>query len=112
MKVINLEYGHRCRSEPVEAAIYSLEAKGEELEKFRANASTELTVELEETTKEQSQKKQERFFLELPLDFTKEYLAKVKTSYISHKLKDAFCNNHKQSGFFLKPFQVISVITP
>ena len=80
MKVINLEYGHRCRADPVEAAIYSLEAAGEYLDKFKANGSAELTVELEEATGEQSQKKQERFFLELPIDFTKEYLAKVGAS--------------------------------
>ena len=75
--MINLEYGHRCRADPVEAAIYSLQAKGIELEKFWANASAELTVEVEETAEEQNQKKQERSFVELPLDFAKEYLAKV-----------------------------------
>ena len=77
LKVINLEYGHRCRAEPVEAAVYSLEAKGEELDKFRANASAELTVELEETTDEEEERKLEYSSMELPVDFTKEYLAKV-----------------------------------
>ena len=77
LDVINLEYRHRCRAEPVEAAIYSLEAKGEELEMFRANASAELTVELGEATRQQTQRKQKHTSLELPLYFTKEYLGKV-----------------------------------
>ena len=77
MDVINLEYGHRCRAEPVEAAIYNLQAKGEELEKFRANAFAELTVELENTEEEENQRKQKHTSMELPLDFTKEYLEKV-----------------------------------
>ena len=94
MKVINLEYGHRCRADPVEAAIYSLEAKGEELEMFRANASAELTVELEEVAEEEQKteettdedgrqkrqqqgRKQERSSVELPIDFTREYYTLV-----------------------------------
>ena len=76
LDVINLEYGHRCRAEPVEAAIYSLEAKGENLEKFRAIATAEVTVELEENT-EQQEKKYEYSSMELPVDFSKEDVAKV-----------------------------------
>ena len=76
LDVVNLEYGHRCRANPVEAAIYSLQAKAEYLHKFRANASAELTVELEETVDEQQKLKYSS--MELPLDFTKEYLEKVR----------------------------------
>ena len=74
--MINLEYGHKCRSAPVEAAVYSLEATGKELERFRANATAEVTVDVE--TKDQ-EKKQQRSSLELPVDFSKEDLAKVRT---------------------------------
>ena len=74
--MINLEYGHRCRADPVEAAIYSLEAAGDYIDKFRANTMADLTVEVEEATEEKKQKKQERSFVELPLDFTKD-LSKV-----------------------------------
>ena len=61
----------------MEAAIYSLQAKGIELDKFRANALAELTVELQETTEEQNQRKLKHTSLELPVDFTKEYFEKV-----------------------------------
>ena len=75
--MINLEYGHKCSTHPIEAAVYGLEAKGEELEMFRANASAELTVELGEATRPQTQRKQKHTSLELPLYFTKESFAKV-----------------------------------
>ena len=88
MKVINLEYGHRCRAEPVEAAVYSLEATGVYIHKFRANASAELTVELEETADEEQEKKLEYSSMELPLDFTREYLEKVRPiSYFHSNMK-------------------------
>ena len=74
LDVINLEYGHRCRAEPVEAAVYILEAKRKLLKKFRANATAELTIELEETTDD---KKQEHSPLELAVDFSREDVAKV-----------------------------------
>ena len=76
MDVINLEYGHRCRADPVEAAVYSLQAAGEEVDRFRANATADVTVELEETA-EQKEKKQECSSLELPVDFSREDVAKV-----------------------------------
>ena len=82
LKVINLEYGHRCRSEPVEAAIHSLQAKGVELEKFWANASAELTGELEETTGKEQEKKLEYSFMEFPVDFTKDSLEKVRSKFM------------------------------
>ena len=69
--MLKLEYGHKCRSVPVEAAIYSLEAKGEELVKFRAFAMADLTVDLED------EKKQEQSSLELPVNFSKEDVVKV-----------------------------------
>ena len=83
LDVINLEYGHRCRADPVEAAIYSLQAKGEYLDKFKANASAELTVELEETVDEAQKIKYSS--VELPLDFTKEYLEKVDQNHSSYE---------------------------
>ena len=71
MDVLELDYCHKCRGPPFEAAIYSLEAEGEVLEKFRADANAELTVELEE------QEVTERSSLALPVDFTKEDVARV-----------------------------------
>ena len=73
--MINLEYGHRCRTDPVEAAIYSLKAKGKELKWFGANATAEVTVDLE--TEDQENKQQESSSLELPVDFSREDVAKV-----------------------------------
>ena len=74
--MINLEYGHRCRADPVEAAVYSLQSKGVTVEKFRANASTEVTVELEKTTEQEKQHGYSS--MELPVDFSKEDVAKVR----------------------------------
>ena len=74
--MINLEYGHRCRAAPVEAAIYGLEAKSEEPESFQANATAEVTVDLE--TPDLQEKTQERNYLELLVDFSEEDVAKVK----------------------------------
>ena len=71
MDVLELDYCHKCRGPQFEAAVYSLEAEGEVLEKFRADVNAELTVELEE------QDKKERSFMELPVDFTKEDVARV-----------------------------------
>ena len=76
LDVINLEYGHRCRADPVEAAVYSLEATEKELERFRADVNAEVTVALEETA-EQKEKKQECSSLELPVDFSRDDVAKV-----------------------------------
>ena len=71
LDVIELDSCHQCRGPPFEAAIYSLEAKGEVLEKLRADVNAELTVELEE------QGETERSFMALPVDFTKEDVARV-----------------------------------
>ena len=71
--MINLEYGHRCRADPVEAAVYSLEAKGEDLKWFRSIATTEVTVDLEQN----EDQRQEHSFQEFPVDFSREDVAKV-----------------------------------
>ena len=71
LDVIELDSCHQCREPPFEAAVYSLEAEGEILEKFRADVKAELTVELEE------QEETERSSLALPVDFTKEDVTRV-----------------------------------
>ena len=68
--VIGPENTHRCRIHPHEAAIYSLRAEGKNLETFRSISKAELTVEVEE--------KKEDFSVEIPVNFSKEDLAKVK----------------------------------
>ena len=77
MDVIELDSCHKCRDPPFEAAIYSLEAKGEVLEKFRSDVNAELTVELEE------EDKTERSSVSLPVDFSKKDVARVRTFYLS-----------------------------
>ena len=69
--MIELDYCHQCREPPFEAAIYSLEAEGQVLEKFRADVNAELTVELKES------KKMERSTVALPVDFSREDVARV-----------------------------------
>ena len=69
--MIEIDSCHKCREPPFEAAIYSLQAEGKVLEKFRADANAELTVELEE------QQVIERSSLQLPVDFTKGDVARV-----------------------------------
>ena len=69
--MLELDYCHKCREPPFEAAIYSLEAEGEVLEKFRADVNAELTVELEEN------QKMERSTVALPVDFSREDVARV-----------------------------------
>ena len=74
LDVVELDICHRCRQAPFEATIYCLRAigtEGEVLEKFRANVNAELTVELEERDKT------EHSSLALPLEFTKEDVARV-----------------------------------
>ena len=74
-EVISLKYGHRCRADPVEATTYSLQAQGEELKKFRADAAAELTVEVEE--------KEKKYDMEVPLNFLRDDVAAVRTLIIS-----------------------------
>ena len=88
LDVINVEYGHRCRAEPIEAAIYSLAAKCVGFDKFRATATAQLTVDIDETSAKQEEKKTEQFSLELPVDFSKEKVAKVRLRF-ANKLKES-----------------------
>ena len=69
---------HRCREiEPCEATIYSLQA--EKLETFSATSKTELMLAVEGTSEEGQPKKRKQFsYLELPVDFSKESVAKVR----------------------------------
>ena len=75
-EVISLKCGHRCRADPVEATAYSLQAKGEELKKFKAEAAAELTVEVEE----QDIEKEKTYDMEVPLNVLQEGVARV--SYV------------------------------
>ena len=72
-EVISLKCGHRCRADPVEATTYSLQAEGEELKKFRANAAAELTVEVEEKDME----KEKTYGMDVPVNVLKEGVAGV-----------------------------------
>ena len=71
MDVIELDYCHKCREPPFEAAIYSLEAEGEVMQKFRADVNAELRVVLEEN------QKMERTTVALPVDFSREDITRV-----------------------------------
>ena len=78
--MIGPENTHTCRNPPFEAAIYSLKAEGEKLDKFRAISKAELTVEVEESTEQQEKpKKEEHCSLELPVNFSQEDVAKVRS---------------------------------
>ena len=69
--VISLKCGHRCRADPVEATIYCLEAEGEDLKKFRADAAAELTVEVEEQDKK-------TYDMEVTLNVLREDVVRVR----------------------------------
>ena len=77
-----MDYCHKCRGPPFEAAIYSLEAEGEVLEKFRADVNTVLTVEIEESSNDQQETVKEHSYLALPVDFSKEDVARVNKIHI------------------------------
>ena len=74
--MVRLDNCHRCRAEPFEATIYSLEATDKALELFKGNFQAALTIEVEETSTQQSQEKQER--MELPLNFSRTDAFKVR----------------------------------
>ena len=76
--VIGPENTHRCRIHPHEAAIYSLEAEGENIDMFKAISKTELTLMVEETSDEQPEKKKEHSYVEFPVNFSKGDVAKVR----------------------------------
>ena len=66
--MLSLKCGHRCRADPVEATTYSLQAEGKELKKFRADATAELTVDIEEQDKE----KKKTYDMEIPLNVSRD----------------------------------------
>ena len=59
---------HRCRCQPYEATIYSLQAEGVQLETFEAMSRTELTLAVEASDEEQQKKITS---LKLPVNFSK-----------------------------------------
>ena len=71
---------HRCRGiQPYAATIYGLQT--DELKKFSAISKIELTLAVEGTSDDEQQKKKKQFSsLELPVDFSKESVAKVFAS--------------------------------
>ena len=78
--VANLENGHRCRAPLTEAIIYSLEATGKVPEKFRSNFYAELILDTE--AGETSDDQDELPTLEVPVDFTREDVARVSLTII------------------------------
>ena len=60
---------HRCRIQPCQAAIYTLQAEGEKLETFKAVSKIELTLETENSS------------LEIPVNFTRDDVAQVKIEF-------------------------------
>ena len=76
---------HRCREiQPFEATIYSLQA--DKLERFTAISKVELTVTVDAKSDEEKRKKKKQFSsLELPVDFTKESVAKVRECSRQHR---------------------------
>ena len=76
---------HRCREiQPFEAAVYSLQT--DKLERFAAISRVELTVTVDAKSDEVQRKKKKQFSsLELPVDFTKESVAKVRESSHQHR---------------------------
>ena len=76
--MVRVENCHRCRPEPFEATIYSLEATGKALEIFKANFEAELTIEPDKAMTQQSQEKPESSSLELRLNFSREDAVKVE----------------------------------
>ena len=72
---------HRCREPPCEAAVYNLKTEGERLDKFRANSRAELTVEVEDSSDPQQEKKTEHSSLELPVDFSQDDVSQVRPMF-------------------------------
>ena len=62
---------HRCRSEPIEAGSYCLQAEGAMIEQFRANGKVELTVDVEGAS-QQDEKTTKHSAVDVPVDFPKE----------------------------------------
>ena len=91
--MIGLGNVHRCSADPIEAGSYCLQAKASMIEKFSANGKAELTIDVTERSGKiwkKKKKKNEHSVVELPVDFTKEYLVrvsrdKIKTTHVSRK---------------------------
>ena len=62
---------HRCRGQPYEATIYSLQAESVQLETFEAMSKTELTLAVEASDGENQKKRKELTSLKLPVNFSK-----------------------------------------
>ena len=71
--IIGEENTHRCRIHLHEAAIYSLRAEGKNLDRFRSVSKAALTVEVDEKKEDSS--------VEIPVNFSKEDVAKVQISF-------------------------------
>ena len=76
---------HRCREiQPFETTVYSLQA--DKLERFAAISKVELTMTVDAKSDEEKRKKKKQFSsLELPVDFTKESVAKVRECSRHHR---------------------------
>ena len=75
--MVRLDNCHRCRAEPFEATIYSLEAADKALEIFKANFEAELAIEIDDSAAQQSL---ECSSLELHLNFSRDDAVKVEQS--------------------------------
>ena len=77
--IANLENGHRCRALPVEATIYSLKATGNVWEPFKSNFHARLISDPDagETSSNQNEKSIQPS-LQIPVDFTREDVARVR----------------------------------
>ena len=71
MDVIGSGNIHRCRGQPYEATIYSLQAESVQLETFEAMSKTELTLPVEASDEENPKKRKELTSLKLPVNFSK-----------------------------------------
>ena len=76
LDVVGLDNFHLCRGDPFEAAVYSLEATGEGVKRFKANSQAALSVETGEASELHTSS------LELPVDFTKTDVEKVLLSLL------------------------------
>ena len=81
MEVLGDENTHTYREPPFEAAICSLEAEAQKLKKFKSSSRADLTVDVEQSLEHESEKKKEHSSLELPVDFSKEDVSKVRIKY-------------------------------
>ena len=70
MDVIGSGNIHRCRGQPYEATIYSLQVDSVQLETFEAMSKMELTLAVE-ASDEENPKRKELTSLKLPVNFSK-----------------------------------------